>query len=147
MSAFNLIKKIYLGKKYEKIPKILEIIQRILIKKSEDKENNINMEEFLEELVLEVKSEEPYIMNESDYDNTNFYKYILKISIFYLKQENINATINKLNPPILKQLIDLCAIIQIILNKKTNYEKKDVKYYIYHIIHAFSEYDKKLEND
>ena len=85
-------------------------------------------------------------MKESDFDDTNFYKYILKVTIYYLKKENINTIINKLNPPILKHLIDLFPIIQIILNEKRNYEKSDVKYYIYHIIHAFSDNDKKLEN-
>ena len=132
---------------YDKIPKVLEIIQQILVKKSEDKENNINIQEFLKELKFEVKADEPYIMNESDFDDTNFYKYILKVSLYYLNQENINVIINKLNPPILKHLIDLCAIIKIILNEKTNYEKSDVKYYIYHIINAFSDNDEKLEND
>ena len=132
---------------YDKIPKVLEIIKQILVKKSEDKENNINTQEFLEKIDLEIKAEEPYIMNESDFDDTKFYKYILKVSIYFLQQENINAIINKLNPPIFKHLIDLCAIIQIILNEKRNYEKNDVKYYIYHIINAFSDNDKKLEND
>ena len=119
---------------YDKIPKVLEIIQQILVKKSEDKENNINAQEFLEKLDLKIKAEEPYIMNESDFDDTKFYKYILKVSIYFLKQENINAIINKLNPHIFKHLIDLCAIIQIILTEKRNYEKNDVKYYIYIIL-------------
>ena len=115
---------------YDKIPKVLEIIKQVLVKKSEDKENNINTQEFLEKIDLEIKAEEPYIMNESDFDDTKFYKYILKVSIYFLQQENINAIINKLNPPIFKHLIDLCAIIQIILNEKRNYEKNDVKYYM-----------------
>ena len=132
---------------YDKIPKVLTLIQQILIKKSEDTENNINIEEFLKDFDLEIKEDEPYIMKESDFDNTNFYKYILKISIYYLKQDNINAIINKLNPSIYKHLIDLCAIIQIILTEKSNYEKRDVKYYIYHIVNAFSNADDKLEKD
>ena len=57
-------------------------------------------------------------MQETDFDNINFYKYILKTSIYYLKQDKFNSIINKLNPPIFKHLIDLCAIIQMILKKK-----------------------------
>lgn len=134
---------------YDKIPKVLKMIKQILLTKSEDNDSNINIFEFLKDFDLEIKAEEPYIMKESDFDNTNFYKYILKVAIYYLKQENINAIINKLYPSIYKHLIDLIDIIQMILNEKKNYEKNDVKYYIYHIINAFSDTDteNKLEND
>ena len=134
---------------YDKIPKVLKMIKQILLTKSEDNDSNINIFEFLKDFDLEIKAEEPYIMKESDFDNSNFYKYILKVAIYYLKQENINAIINKLYPSIYKHLIDLIDIIQVVLNEKKNYEKNDVKYYIYHIINAFSDTDteNKLEND
>ena len=95
---------------------------------------------------FEIAAQEPYIMKESDFDDINFYKYILKVSIYFLKKKDNNA-INKLDPPVLKHLIDLCAIIQRILTSENNYEKRDVKYYLYHLINAFNENDDKLEND
>ena len=132
---------------YEKIPELLKIIQQILEKKSENNESNITTQEFLKDLNLGIKADEPYIMKETDFDDINFYKYILKTSIYYLKQDKLNSIINKLNPPIFKHLIDLCAIIQMILKEEKNYEKRDVKYYIYHIANAFSDIDNKLEED
>ena len=132
---------------YEKIPKLLKIIQQILEKKSENNEENISIQEFIKDLDLGIKADEPYIMQDSDFDDINFYKYILKTSIYYLKQDNINSIINKLNPSVFKHLIDLCAIIQRILKEEKNYEKRDVKYYIYHIVNAFSDIDNKLELD
>ena len=132
---------------YEKIPKLLKMIQKILETKSEVIENNINTLVFLKEFNLGITEDEPYIMQESDFENINFYKYILKVAIYYLKQDNINIIINKLNPSIFKHLIDLCIIIQRILKEEKNYEKRDVKYYIYHIINAFSDDENKLEKD
>ena len=134
---------------YVKIPRLLKMIEQILMKKSEDNEDDANTLEFLKDFDLGIKADEPYIMNESDFDDTNIYKYILKIGIYYLKQKNINAIINKLDPSIYKHLIDLCAIIQRLLKEEKNYEKRDVKYYIYHIINAFSdvEVENKLEKD
>ena len=134
---------------YDKIPRLLKMIEQILIKKSEDNDDDVNTLEFLKDFDLGIKADEPYIMHESDFDDTNFYKYILKIGIYYLKQKNINTIINKLDPSIYKHLIDLCAIMQKILKEEKNYEKRDVKYYIYHIINAFSdvEVENKLEKD
>ena len=126
---------------YEKIPELLKIIQQILEKKSENNESYITTQELSKDLNLGIKADEPYIMQETDFDNINFYKYILKTSIYYLKQDKFNSIINKLNPPIFKHLIDLCAIIPMILKEEKNYEKRDVKYYIYHIANAFSDID------
>ena len=129
------------------IPKLLKLIQQILIKKIEDRKNNIITSDFFKgKDDFEITAEEPYIMNESDFDDIHFYEYILKVSLYFLKKKD-NNTINKLEPAILKHLIDLGAILQIILYEDKNYEKRDVKYYLYHLINAFSEDDDKLEND
>ena len=105
---------------YEKIPELLKIIQQILEKKSENNESYITTQELSKDLNLGIKADEPYIMKKTDFDDINFYKYILKTSIYYLKQDKLNSIINKLN---------------------------DVKYYIYHIANAFSDIDNKLEED
>ena len=132
---------------YEKIPKLLKMIQQILEKKSEDIENNVDPIKFLDYFDLGIKADEPYIMQDSDFDKINFYEYILKTAIYYLNQSNINIIINMLNPPVFKHLIDLCLIIQRILNEEKNYESREVKYYIYHIVNAFSDAENKIEKD
>ena len=132
---------------YDKIPRLLKMIEQIFVEKLENKGENVKILEFLKDLDLGIKEDEPYIMHESDFDNINFYKYILRTAIYYLKQNNINTIINELNPPVFKHLIDLCAIIQRIIKEEKNYEKRDVKYYIYHIVNAFADIDNKLESD
>ena len=54
----------------------------------------------------------------------------------------------KFSSVIIKHLIDLCNVLEIILcNNKSNYNNKDVKYYLYHLISSFSDSKEKLEND
>ena len=132
---------------YDKIPKLLKMIQQIFVEKLEKKGEDVKILELLKELDLRIKEDEPYIMKETDFDDINFYKYILKTSIYYLKQGKINAIINELSPPVYKHMVDLCAIMQRILKEQKNYEKRDVKYYLYHIINAFADIDNKLEKD
>ena len=132
---------------YIKIPKLLTLLKKILLQKIENRTISITTLDFFKGIDdFGIDPEEPYIMGENDFDNENFYKYVLKVSLYYLKKKD-NNTINILEPSILKNLIDLCTITQKILIDKDNYKRNDVKYYIYHLINAFSEEKDKLEND
>ena len=113
---------------YGKIPKLIKLIYQILTEKMNKKEENINILDFFKEIDFGIEQKEQYIMNLEDFDNENFYKYILQISIHFLKVKD-NNPVNKLNPIILKHLIDLCIIFQKLLIIKDNYGKSDIKFF------------------
>lgn len=131
---------------YDKIPKLINLIKQLVTEKYEKFNEKISLEEYIKKYPLDIIEEEPYIMEEKDFDKVDFYKYILKCTLYFLKEEKENP-IHTLSPVILKHLIDLCNILEILLSKSENYEKEDIKYYLYHLISAFSNSKKKLEND
>ena len=75
----------------------------------------ISLEKYLDKIPLGLEKKEPYIMKEADFDNENFYKYILKCSVYYLHNE-VEKTINDLPPVIIKHLIDWLNFLDIILS-------------------------------
>ena len=44
-------------------------------------------------------------------------------------------------------MIDLCNVLRILLSQSEKYEREDIKYYLYHLISAFSQSKEKLIND
>ena len=131
---------------YNKIPKLLNLIKQIIRDKLEKYDETISLEKYLKEKTLGINGEEPYIMGENDFENVEFYEYILKCSMYFLRQEKENP-IHTFSLVIIKHLIDLCNVLEIILLKTENYQKDDVKYYLYHLISAFSNDKSKLESN
>ena len=73
---------------YEKIPKLIDLIKHILVTdKYENFDDKISLEKYLDEYPSEIIEEKPYIMEENDFDKVDFYKYILKCALYYLKEE------------------------------------------------------------
>ena len=72
---------------YEKIPKLIDLINHIVTDKYESFDDKISLEKYLDEHPSEIIEEEPYIMEENDFDKVDFYKYILKCALYYLKEE------------------------------------------------------------
>ena len=64
-----------------------------------------NIKKFLKDFNLWIKADEPNIVPESDLDDINFYKYLLKTAIYFLKQGNINVIVCKIKNLEIKLLI------------------------------------------
>ena len=125
---------------YDKIPKLIQLIREILIDRLEKKEQS-TLDTYLDKIPLGIEGREPYIMNEKDFDDVNFYNYILKCSVYFLKDKSNTFNVSD---SILKHLIDLCNVLEILLKDVKNYEEKEVKYYLYHLISVFSRTKEKL---
>ena len=72
---------------YDKIPKLINLIKQLVTEKYEKFNEKISLEEYIKKYPLDIIEEEPYIMEEKDFDKVDFYKYILKCALYYLKEE------------------------------------------------------------
>ena len=130
---------------YKIMPKVLELLKNIAIDKITNYSNELSTKKYLEKASLGIIQKDPYIMTETAFDEVNLYGYIFSSFAYYLC--NNNDKINKIKTVILKHIIDMCNVLKNIINNKDNYQKQEIKFYIFHLINTLSEGDVKPEND
>lgn len=130
---------------------ILDYIPKICKIKFESNDN-INFRDIIQEDDLlplkEITPKKPYIMEIATFDKTEeYYSYIISIFKNYMIEiKSLSSALN-LKKYLYKDLIDICNLINIIIEKNQNsINDKIIKFYVYHIINTFNEDEKKMES-